>query len=60
MEARKQGITLKEDFTPAEGVRYFNVAFFQDKAKKSLEKAKREFQGWQEVHRFVDDILMKL
>ncbi len=56
-EARKQGITLKEDFSEKES-ELFTIDYFSNKAQKSLSKSVSKFDGWPEVEAFVFDYQM--
>jgi hypothetical protein len=52
LQARKQGIMLKEDFGPQES-QFFNSEYFKAKAEKSLMKASLHLEGWPEFRDFV-------
>ena len=52
LQARKQGIMLKEDFGPQES-QFFNSEYFKAKAEKSLIKASFYLEGWPEFRDFV-------
>ena len=51
-EARKLGITLKEDFSEKES-ELFTINYFSNKAQKSLVKSAAKFEGWPDVKAFV-------
>ncbi len=52
MEARKQGIVLKEDFSLKES-EMFTADYFKVKAFKSLKKSSERFSLWPDVSAFV-------
>jgi hypothetical protein len=51
--ARKQGITLTEDFSGAEADTY-NMEYFIRKMTRSLEKAKKLLSDYSELQEFLD------
>lgn len=59
MEARKQGITLKEDFS-AEESKLFTAQHFKTKALRSLTKGSTLLKAWPEVKAFLDGLAAML
>ena len=59
MEARKQNIVLKEDFSEKES-KMFTVEYLKSKAHKSLTKSASNFSQWKEVSDFVAQMSAKL
>jgi len=54
LEARKQGIVLKDDFSAQES-QLFTVDYFRGKALKSLNKSAIHFNGWPQVRDYIRD-----
>jgi hypothetical protein len=52
LEARKQGIVLKDDFSAQES-QLFTVVYFHGKAHKSLNKSAIHFNGWPQVRDYI-------
>lgn len=59
LEARKQGITLKEDFS-AEESNLFTAAHFKEKALKSSGKSISLFEGNPELRAFTQALIVKI
>ncbi len=59
MEARSQGIVLKEDFSQQESV-MFNMEHFKKKAGKSAKKSADCFQGWTDIAAFIKEFASKI
>ena len=59
MEARKQNIVLKEDFSEKES-KMFTVEYFKAKATRSLAKSTNNFKLWKDVAEYVNQIAAKI
>lgn len=59
LEARKQGIRLKEDFSDQES-KMFTADYFKTKAARSCDKSKRALAAWPELIPVLDELSKKL
>ena len=58
-EARKQGITLKDDYSNQE-TKMFNAGYFKTKVLKSCQKSIEAFEGWKEVQQHVQSFMTSI
>ena len=52
LQARKQAVTLEEDFNEEEGKTY-NMEYFETKTKKHFEKSNEIFKNYPEAAKFL-------